>query len=71
MTKCCKNDNTPLFDAAVEILKAQGKTKGFVTNMKTGFKVSYKTKNTRKSGDANTSSGNTLVNIMSTYDAYV
>lgn len=39
-------------------------------NRKSGAQVLYSTPWTRKSGDANTSEGNSVVNIAATYDVY-
>jgi hypothetical protein len=70
LSATCAEPDTKEFEAAMEMLKKQGKTTGFVHDRKSGTTVRYTTPFTRKSGDANTSSGNSLVNIAATYDVY-
>jgi hypothetical protein len=54
----------------VHCVEAQKHTIGYNIEHKTGAIVKYSTPYTRKSGDANTSEGNSVVNMAATYDVY-
>lgn len=59
-----------MFKAADHVFRKQAYTTGFVHDRKTGAVVKYSTPYTRKSGDANTSSGNSVINLTAAYNVY-
>jgi hypothetical protein len=66
----CEDKNTLLYSAAYNVIERQERTTGFFHNRKSGAVVKYTTPYTRKSGDSNTSEGNSSVNIAATFDVY-
>lgn len=66
----CEQKNSLLYNAAYDVIKRQERTTGFFHDRKSGGVVKYTTPYTRKSGDSNTSEGNSSVNIAATYDVY-
>jgi hypothetical protein len=54
----CKDQNNSLFKAARHVMERQSETVGYIHDRKSGSVVKYMTPGTRKSGDANTSDGN-------------
>jgi hypothetical protein len=72
LDKCAETntDTHDLKDPAVNILGRQQNTVGFISDRKTGSCIKYSTPYTRKSGDANTSVGNSTVNICATNYVY-